>query len=64
MNGLYLTFVVLLLTITINGGLVEDTTAALTKLKNDRFLRGIALQITKQKEIVYNFNIGDKNSNN
>lgn len=43
---------------------IDETNAALTKLKNDRFLRGIQLQITKGKSILYNFNIGDKNNNN
>lgn len=44
--------------------IIDDTNAALTKLKNDRFLRGIQLQITKGKSILYNFNIGSKNNDN
>ncbi len=40
------------------GDIIEETNKALTNLRNDRFLRGIQLQITKGKQIIYNFNIG------
>jgi len=57
---------ILLLCILILGsaGIKEDTDSALAKLYNERFLRGISLQITKAKDIVYNFNIGLKNQQN
>jgi CubicO group peptidase (beta-lactamase class C family) len=47
-----------------SANIIDDTDIALTKLRNDRFLKGIQLQITKGKQIVYNFNIGEKNSDN
>ncbi len=46
------------------GDIIEETNKALTNLRNDRFLRGIQLQITKGKQIIYNFNIGQKNNDN
>lgn len=36
----------------------DDLTTALNSLKTERSLKGMQVQITKDKEIVYNINLG------
>jgi hypothetical protein len=36
----------------------DDFTAAIQKLKSERQLKGIQVQLTKNKEIIYNLNLG------
>jgi D-alanyl-D-alanine carboxypeptidase len=39
----------------------QDLTAALKSLQNERQLKGMQVQVTKQKQIIFDINLGQKN---
>lgn len=42
----------------------EDLAADIRALKTERQLKGMQVQVTKSKEVVFNLNLGEKNEAN
>lgn len=53
----YLVLVLFFLAIAMSAP-ADEFTAAIQKLKSDRQLKGIQVQMTRNKEIIYNLNLG------
>jgi hypothetical protein len=58
MHTHFTAYVFLILLLNVSCSPSDDLTTALKALKTERILKGMQLQVTKSKDIVYNINLG------